>query len=306
MKETLALVIPCLSLFIYILLSSIEFGSSIFALFPKLIGGKHIVTDYLNPIWETTTVFLVFSLSSLLACFPGATARWGTDLFTITFTMIAVFGVRVVCVLFKQYSDITSRIINVMYTLTSFIVPTLFSLILLYFFTGSWTLYIKSPLYGWLALSVISCIIVMTCAFFRAYKKNKLLTWLTRISGTMFLLTSTLFLLAIANSLPYLFLYNSVKMWMALVLIVCIVGMLITESVRAYTWSLILLCAYIGTLFWGLFIAHLPYIVYPSATIASSITDSVSFAFIEWSFFGGIIILIPSLILLYRLFVFKK
>lgn len=306
MKEILVLVIPTFSLFLYILLSSIEFGLSFFVLFPRFIQYKNTINEYLNPIWETTSVFLVFSLTSLFACFPGATAKWGTDLFTITFIVLAVFGLRIICILFRQYSSIKSRVIDTLYFLLSFIIPVLFSLILLYFFTGSWKNYIEKPLFLWIALTSITYILTMASAFFRAYTKNELLTQITRISGTLFLLISTIFLIEISFSLPYLFENTHLETWIAGLMILWIFGILISETRRAYFFNFIFLILYTGTLFWGLFIAHLPYIVYPDTTISSSITSLTSLTFIEWSFGIGMIILIPSLFLLYKLFSFKK
>jgi cytochrome d ubiquinol oxidase subunit II len=306
MKETIALVIPSFSLFIYIILSSIEFGSSFFTLFPKLIQSKNTINEYLNPVWETTNVFLVFALTSLFACFPGATARWGTDLFTITFITLAIFGVRVICILFRQYAQIKSRTIDIVYFLTSYLIPILFSLILLYFFTGSWLSHIKSPLYWWLALTTITCIFTMSSAFFRAYKRNELLTQTVRASGTLFLFASTIFLVKISFDLPYLFTYNHIETWIASLMILWIFGILITETHKAYVWVFSFFCLFIGTLFWGLFIAHLPYIVYPSTTITSSITNISSLSLIEGSFIVGMLILLPALFLLYKLFLFNK
>ena len=306
MKEILIIFIPSFSLFLYILLSSIEFGSSFFTLFPELIKEKNIVKDYLNPVWETTSVFLVFSLTSLFACFPGATARWGTDLFTITFLTLAIFGLRIICILFRQYSSVKSRFINILYFLLSFIIPILFSLIFLYFFTGSWKEYIKEPLYLWLALATLTCILTIASTFFRAYKKNELLTKLARISGTLFLLTSTIFLIKISSALPYLFENNHIETWMACLMILWIFAILISETRKAYLSIFIFIVLYIGTLFWGLFLAHLPYIVYPNTTISSSITSLTSLSLIEWSFGIGMIILLPALFLLYKLFLFKK
>ncbi|MDR3519871.1 MAG: cytochrome d ubiquinol oxidase subunit II [Candidatus Pacebacteria bacterium] len=306
MQENFAFFITCFSLFIYFLLSSIEFGSSLFAVFPNLVNEKDMVNEYLNPIWETTTVFLVFSLTSMFACFPGATLRWGTDLFTLVFTILAIFAVRIICILFKQYSDVKSRFVDILYFLASLVVPILFSLVILYFLTGSWILYIKTSLYFWFALSVIAFIVTMTLAFFRVYKKNGALTKFLRLSGTLFFLSTTFFLITIAKDLPYLFSNNYIETYIASLMIFFIVIILFTESSEKYIWSFIFFCFFMTTLFWALFIAHLPYIIYPTTTLASSVTDSASLMLISWSFVVGMVILLPALFLLYKLFVFKK
>ena len=54
-------------LFLYIIVASIDFGAGFFTLHTKLTGEEkkinHLVERYLNPVWEVTNVFFVFSLS---------------------------------------------------------------------------------------------------------------------------------------------------------------------------------------------------------------------------------------------------
>lgn len=53
-----------LFLFCYIIIASIDFGAGFFALHSKLTGDEkkinHLISRYLNPVWEVTNVFFVF------------------------------------------------------------------------------------------------------------------------------------------------------------------------------------------------------------------------------------------------------
>ena len=53
-------------LFCYIIIASIDFGAGFFALHSKLTGDEkkinHLISRYLNPVWEVTNVFFVFLL----------------------------------------------------------------------------------------------------------------------------------------------------------------------------------------------------------------------------------------------------
>jgi cytochrome d ubiquinol oxidase subunit II len=306
MKETIAIAIPALSLFIYFVFSSIEFGSSLFSVFPGLMHKKDALKIYMNPIWETTTMFLVFSFISLTAFFPGATIRWGTDLFPITFAFLAVFGIRALCVLLMHYGDVRSAAIRTIYFLSSFAAPSLFALIILYFFTGSWQPYIESPLYALLIAATISGIVAIASGFFRAYPNNSLLTQIFRASGTVFFLATTLFWLSLVQAFPYLFNNADMNAWTGMTMILFIGVVVSGEWLADYGLAFAGIAAFMGASFAGLFAAHLPYLVYPTATIYSSVAGPTSFDLLSLSFIIGAIIVAPALVLLYKLFVFTK
>lgn len=55
-----------LFLFCYIIIASIDFGAGFFALHSKLTGDEkkinHLISRYLNPVWEVTKCILCFLL----------------------------------------------------------------------------------------------------------------------------------------------------------------------------------------------------------------------------------------------------
>lgn len=57
-------------LFCYIIVASIDFGAGFFALHSRITGEEkkinHLIHRYLNPVWEVTNVFFVFSSLDLL------------------------------------------------------------------------------------------------------------------------------------------------------------------------------------------------------------------------------------------------
>jgi cytochrome bd ubiquinol oxidase subunit II len=57
--------------------------------------------------------------------------------------------------------------------------------------------------------------------------------------------------------------------------------------------------------FFGYGISHLPYLLYPYLTISSSITNPVMGRALVVSFVVGLVLLIPALVLLLRLFLFN-
>ena len=303
MKDTIALIIPAISLFVYIVLSSIEFGASLFSVFPALMKTRDAVRDYMNPLWETTTIFLAFSLISLFSFFPGATTQWTTDLFPLLFGFLAVMGARIICILLLHYGDVRSRIIRVLYFVSSMASATVGALVLLYFLVGS--RHVTGPVRNWLIALSMSGALYLASAFFRAYARNPKLTQLVRFVGTIFYVSATFFMLSLLHTYPY-FLQSYSGVGIPSVLIVCIVVSVYAEAHRAYRAACAVVLISFAALYWGLFAAHLPFIVYPTVTIAASVTDSASFNVLAACFGVGIVFVIPALILLYKLFIFGK
>ena len=126
--ETLAYALPILSLYVYMVLSSVEFGASIFRLWPKLLRRPEVVSTYLNPIWEATNVFLVYFVICLMTFFPKASGRLGTDLLWVVFPALAFFSLRVIGMLLIYYGEIRSRIADGLLFAGSFLTPMTFSL----------------------------------------------------------------------------------------------------------------------------------------------------------------------------------
>ena len=301
--ETIALVVPAISLCVYIFLVSIEFGASLFSVFPNLMNSEDAVRTYMNPLWETTSIFLAFSLISLLFFFPGATLTWTSGLFALLFRFLAVLGVRVACILLQHYGNVRSIVVRILYFLSSMISAVMGAFILVYFLVGSWNL--AGALRNWLIALSISTALYIASSFFRAYQKNARLTQLVRFFGTVFFVSSTFFILTLLHTYPY-FLQSSTGVAIPSVLIACILMSIVAEARSAYRVSFAVALVSLAALFFGLFVVHLPFIVYPSVTIGSSVTDSASFNVMAGCFGVGILFVIPALVLLYKLFVFGK
>ena len=303
MKETIALAVPAASLFIYVFLSSIEFGASLFSVFPALLSRRNAVRDYMNPLWETTTIFLAFALISLFSFFPGATPVWSLAILPILFSFLAIMGIRVACVLLLHYGNVRSLAVRMLYFLSSMASAMAGALVLMYFLVGSWSLH-GEMLFWTVSLSVLAPIFIAS-AFFRAYEKNAELTQLVRFFGTLFFVAATFFILAVLHTYPY-FLQSASATGIPGALILCIFGAVVAEFSRSYRASFVLATASLAALFFGFFIAHLPFVIYPTVTILASVTNAASFNVLAASFGIGILFVVPALILLYKMFVFGK
>jgi cytochrome d ubiquinol oxidase subunit II len=304
------------SLLIYIVLASIEFGSSIFALFPRLLDENHVehiapkntVSKYMNPVYEATTVFLIFTFISINAFFPAATIVWATALLPLVFTFLIIFGVRIFCILLTYYADIQSKIISALYFVTSMLVPATLGLILLYFLTGNWHIYLFTWIYFWLALAMISMSLALASSFFRWYQHNTSfkLNQLVRASSTLMFLSGTMFWLTLNNRITYFARYPYLTVVIASLLILCMVLAVIAEMCKKPLYTFFAVAGFVKILFWGVFIEHLPYLIYPTVTIYGAVTNPASFRLLILSLCIGAVIVIPAMFLLYNLFVVER
>src|SRR5579872_1834986 len=137
MIQFISLLIPSISIFIYMILSSIEFGTSFFQLNPNILIDDTILKKYIQPVWEVTNVFLVFAIVSIFTFFPGATYYLGTNLLVPISLGLTVLGLRGLFLMIIYYKDSKKHIIKFLFFLTSFIAPVLLSNIFIYFLTGS-------------------------------------------------------------------------------------------------------------------------------------------------------------------------
>jgi len=209
MRELLALFIPAVSVYIYIILSSIEYGVSLFHLFPGILKNARITKHYIQPVFEVTNVFLVFTIVSIFSFFPKANAQLGINLLVPIFLGLLFLGLRNVCMLLIFYGSNERKLINLLFFFSSFITPLLLSTTFIYMLTGQVQNLFFSSLTISLYCFVIVSILLITSAFFQFYAKEKKenIFFQRFVMATIVLfLLSFLSLLMTANiTIPYIF-----------------------------------------------------------------------------------------------------
>ncbi len=307
--ESFAYVLPVLSLYAYMVLSSIEFGASIFRMWPKLLRRHDAVGAYLNPVWEATNVFLVYFIICMMTFFPKASGRFGTDLLWVVFPALAFFGLRVIGMLLIYYGDVRSRAADLILFLGSFLSPVTFSLTLVYALTGSWRRFLFAPMTLALALTVVSTIVLVSTAFFRWYGAERTNVRLTRLMFRSFFAAvasfSAFYVLA-SMELPRLFQTVDRPLWL-------LCGMTLSCALVTYaadggkpSYAPAGACLLVATFFLPLASWQLPWLIYPVFTVENAFTDPASFAFMAVASVCGLVLVVPAFILLLKMFVFDK
>jgi cytochrome d ubiquinol oxidase subunit II len=100
---------------------------------------------------------------------------------------------------------------------------------------------------------------------------------------------------------------NTLEVWwmFALSLISFAIAIWLIWYRKNYGTAFVMVMLQFAFAFFGYGISHLPYLLYPFLTISSSITNPVMGRALVVSFVAGLVLLIPALVLLLRLFLFN-
>jgi cytochrome d ubiquinol oxidase subunit II len=300
--EYLAASLVIVSLFIYAVLFSIECGATIFIAVPGLLGGDEAVHRYINPAWETTNVFLVTALISLIAFFPGAVPVWGVALIVPFFFFLLVMGVRVIGMLYVFYKEGENRAMKWLLAAASVAAPAVLAGGLLPFFVAGTMPYGAG---AWLlaagfALFTLASTIFISSSFFRPMERFAR-------AALMFFLTAAMFLIAtLFRAAPHLATGVASALPALAALAILDLALFFTAWGRRQRMRFFSAVALFAAFFFAVMFSQLPYVIYPSVTIFSAFTDPASAQIILGAFGIAAIFLVPALGLLYYLFAFKK
>ncbi|GEM_PF-5309952 len=307
----LAVLIAGFFLWCYIVASSVEFGLSLLILFPRLAGERSLlVITILNPIWEVNNVFLVGFFVSLFAFFPGFVPWLTITLFTPLCIFVAVSGARILLVLVFFYSSWEwlkkSLVVRSAFALCSFAGPVLLAVGAVAVLTGiAPSLWPAS--FFWLVAAAV-CVALSSLAAFAGLFGRKTFGDVAVIayaaSAIWFFKMLPFYMPWVSITHPQFL--SSAFTWTSLLLVAALALVFAGRLVRRPAIAFTGLAAVAGILI--IFVAALqqPYLAYPFVSAASAFTALATAKILFGAFAGGSVILIPSILLLYWLFVFNK
>ncbi|MFF2091232.1 cytochrome d ubiquinol oxidase subunit II [Paenibacillus sp. NPDC058174] len=316
-------------LFGYLIVASIDFGAGFFSYYSSITGTRHvihaIINRYLSPVWEVTNVFLVFFFVGFIGFFPDTAYYYGTALLIPGSIAIVLLAVRGAYYAFNHYGSRSKKIYTLMYGASGLLIPAALSTVL----TISEGGYIKvgedgkvvflarelfTSSYSWavvlLALVSVLYISAMFLSFY-AHKAGDLpafqvvrkyaLAW-----SLPTIISSLLVFFAIHNHNREHFNNMLDRSWMfALSFVFFLIAVYFVWKKKRLGLSFVCVILQFAFAFYGYGSAHLPYILYPYLTIHDNFTSpSMAIALII-AFILGLLLLIPSLYLLMRLFLFN-
>ncbi len=316
-------------LFGYIIVASIDFGAGFFNAYNILTRREHILTNvierYLSPVWEVTNVFLVFFFVGIIGFFPKTAFYYGTTLLVPASIAIVLLAIRGSYYAFAMYGSYGHRGYTFMYGMAGLFIPASLSIVLTISEGGFVSMINGNPVlnYSSLFTSPLTWSIVVLSITALLYISSVFLTWYANKAGdpsatkllrkyaliwalpTMITAAGIIFELRSHNAEHYT---RILDLWwvFGLSFLLFLGTVWFIWKRRKYGLAFVLLVGQFALAFFGYGVSHYPYLLYPYLTIYDSFTNEAMAISLIVAFIAGLGLLLPSLYLLLRLFLFNK
>ncbi|MEB3100523.1 cytochrome d ubiquinol oxidase subunit II [Ferviditalea candida] len=325
--EVLGVTVLWLFLYGYMIVAAIDFGAGFFSYYSMLTGNKHlvhkIIERYLSPVWEVTNVFLIFFIVGIVGFFPDTAYYFGTALLIPGSIAIILLALRGSYYAFSTYGGKDNRFYMFLYGLTGLLIPASLTTVLTISEGGFieaadgkvnflYKQLFYSP-YSWSVVLLAVVSVLYISAVFLAYYADKakdrgaleILRKYALAWSLPTILSSLLVFFAIQYHNPEHF-RNMVSLgWMfALSFLFFAAGLALIWKRRNYGLAFVSVMLQFFFAFFGYGAAHLPYILYPYLKLYDHFTNPTMALSLIIAFIAGLFLLVPSLYLLMRLFLF--
>lgn len=317
-----------LFLFGYIIIGAIDFGSGFFAFHAKLTKQDHIINNlisrYLNPVWEVTNVFFVFFFVGIVGFFPDSAYYFGSTLLIPGSIALILLTIRGSFYAFENYGQDSKLSWLFLYGGTGLLIPASLSTILTIAEGGyiketsdgvhlQWVDLLLSP-YAWAVVFLAIISVLYISSGFLTFYANK-----AKDSEAYHLLRQWFLIWAIPMIIICQFVFLSLRQhnethfnnavgsywWLfglSIIFFIIAVGLIYFKKAHGVAFIMILL--QFGTAFFGYGVSKLPYILDPFINIDKAVVNDQMALMLVIVFILGLLLLVPSLILLLRLFIF--
>ncbi|MGM0835315.1 MAG: cytochrome d ubiquinol oxidase subunit II [Bacillota bacterium] len=313
----------------YLIVASIDFGAGFFSYYSSVTKKHHlidkVIVRYLSPVWEVTNVFLVFFFIGIVGFFPSTAYYYGTTLLIPGSIAIILLAIRGSYYAFHHYGAKGSKFYQLLYGATGLLIPAALSVVLTISEGGFISLAgdvvtldygaLFSSFYSWTVVILALVSVLYISAYFLAFyartaKDEKAFEVLRKYALNWSLptiLASILVFFALSDHNPSHFDRMLNLSWMFSLSFLFFLGAVyLMWKKQRLGLSFIFVMLQFATAFFGYGASHMPYLLYPYLTIYDGFTnESMAIALIT-AFIGGLCLLIPSLYLLMRLFLFDN
>lgn len=312
----------------YLIVASVDFGAGFFSYYGKWLKEDHsmnqVIDRYLSPVWEVTNVFLIFFIVGIVGFFPQTAYYYGTALLVPGSIALVLIAIRGSFYAFSNYGARDNSLYMFLYGVSGLLIPASLSTVLTISEGGfivergedvmlQLDRLLFSP-YSWSVVFLAIVSVLFISASFLTYYAHKAQDTRARELLRTFALFWSMPTL-VASFLTFVSMYNHNSehframldlSWMFVLSLVCFtaaVGLMMKR--RYYGWAFVFVMLQFAFAFFGYGASHLPYLLYPHVTISSGVTNPAMGQALIISFIAGLCLLVPSLILLMRLFLFN-
>ncbi|MEC5423814.1 cytochrome d ubiquinol oxidase subunit II [Virgibacillus sp. C22-A2] len=327
--EIVGLTVLWTFLFGYVIVASIDFGAGFFNAYSSFTGKKHILTTiiqrYLSPVWEVTNVFLVFFFVGIVGFFPKTAFYYGTTLLVPVSIAILLLAIRGSYYAFETYGTRGHKGYAFMYGLSGLLLPASLSIVLTISEGGFVFMADGNPVLDYAALftSPLTWSIVVLSIAAVLYISAVFLTWYANKAGDVeatnllrkYALIWAFPTIITAGGIIYELSFHNTEhfnrimdlWWMFGLSFLLFIGTVwLFWKRKNYGLAFGLLVGQFAFAFYGYGVSHYPYLLYPHLTIYDSFTNEAMAISLIVAFIAGFALLIPSLYLLLKLFLFDK
>lgn len=328
--EILGISVLWIFLFGYVIIASIDFGAGFFNAYSLITKKNHILSKvikrYLSPVWEITNVFLVFFFVGIVGFFPQTAYYYGTILLVPASVALILLAIRGSYYAFESYSTLRGhKGYAFAYGIAGLFIPAAFSVILTISEGGFVTIQDAGPKLDYPALftSTLSWSIVALSVTAVLYISAVFLTWYAkkaRDSDASDLMRKYALIWGIpliVSAIGIILEFRAEKHWhyenmLDISWLFIISGTLFLATYwllwrkAKYGLAVILLILQFAAAFFAYGFSHYPYLLYPHLTIHDSFTNQAMAISLVVVFIAGLCLLIPSLYLVFKLFIFNK
>lgn len=326
--ELLGISVLWLFLFCYVFMGAIEFGAGFYNAYGRATGKQNIlekvIQRYLSPVWEISNVFLVFFFVGIIGFFPRTAYYYGTTLLVPVSIALILLSIRAAYYAFATYGRGETRF-TFIYGLTGLFLPASLSIVLAiseggFVFmseTGPaldyWALF--TSLFSWsiviLSFTSVLFISAVFLTWYASYAKNGKAEAILRKHALIWALPFIVSGLGLSvvmrghNGEHFARLFD--VWWLFAISLLLFIGVVyFVWQKKRYGLAVALLALQYFIAFFGYGISHYPYLLYPYLTVVDGFTNHGMATALITAFIGGLLLLIPSLYLLLRLFLFDK
>lgn len=327
--EVLGIIVLWTFLFGYVIVASIDFGAGFFNAYSLLTGKSHILSAiiqrYLSPVWEVTNVFLVFFFVGIVGFFPDTAFYYGTILLVPVSIALFLLAIRGSYYAFESYGSRGHKGYAFAYGISGLLIPSALSVVFIISEGGFvdivdglpvldyWLLF-TSPLTWCIVLLSLSAVLYISAVFLTWYawkaKDNaafELMRKYALIWAGPLIIMAVAIIFQMHKHNPIRF-ENMITVWPLFVisgiLFIVTVWLILKRKQLGLSVSLLILQFLFAFFAYG--ISHYPYLLYPYLTIYEGFTNQEMAIALVIAFIAGLCLLLPSLYLLFRLFVFDK
>lgn len=325
--ELIGISVLWLFLYGYIIIASIDFGAGFFAFYARLTKQDHVINKlisrYLSPVWEITNVFFVFFYIGMIGFFPETSYYYGSAMLVPGSLAVILLAIRGSFYAFENYGSKNNMVYLFLYGATGVLIPASLSVALTLSEGGFilkqgetasldyWAL-LSSPL-SWsiVGLAIVS-VLFISAAFLAFYASRAEDHAALKLMRTYALFWSTPTIVIALTAFIFLGQHNErhfqnmMDLWWLLALSIAFFMIAMWLLYRGGSYGVAFICIMLQffSAFFAYGIGQYPYILDPYITIQGSVTSSsMGFALVV-AFIGGMCLLVPSLILVFRLFLF--